>query len=422
MQKNQLDASLLSVFRLFVGIRLAFTALTLLASSWFGPRFTRFEAVPVLSVLDAAFLLAYLSWPWLRRKFGPAYLPVALLIATVGPILENFYILDLQVNTAEIIQVRALAGQWQVIILLLVPVILIAWQYSFRTVVVSLLSLAAVDMTLIASIGSSSEMRLGPGLSIVFFRTLIFLLIGYTINRLAAELRMQNSRLAQANQQLASNANTVEQLTISRERNRMARELHDTLAHSLSAVAVQLEAASALWESDGQQARAMVDRSLHLTRDGLNEARRAIQALRTAPLEDLGLNLALRTLALSEAERGGYAVQLDLPDEMPRIDPGAEHSLYRIAEEALRNAAWHSSAAHVSLRMALTAGLLEMTIEDDGCGFVDGAVLQAEHYGLRGMRERAEALGAEFKIITKPDQGTSIHLVMEANYGQSPDM
>jgi signal transduction histidine kinase len=318
--------------------------------------------------------------------------------------------------------VRALAGQWQVIILLLVPVILLAWQYSFRAVVLSLLGLAALDMSLIVSISGSSDLRLGPGISIVLFRTLVFLLIGYTIDRLAVEQRTQNARLAQANQQLASTANTLEQLTISRERNRMARELHDTLAHSLSAVAVQLEAASALWDSDAQQARAMVERSLHLTRDGLNEARRAIQALRTAPLEDLGLNLALRTLALSEAERGGYSIQLDLPDEMPRIDPETEHSLYRIAEEALRNAAWHSSATHVRMRMAFDAGRLEMAIEDDGCGFMDDAVLQAEHYGLRGMHERAEALGAEYKITTQPNQGTSVHLEMEVNHGQSPDL
>jgi signal transduction histidine kinase len=74
------------------------------------------------------------------------------------------------------------------------------------------------------------------------------------------------------------------------------------------------------------------------------------------------------------------------------------------------------------MRMSFDAGRLEMIIEDDGCGFVDDPMLQAEHYGLRGMRERAEAMGADFKITTQPDQGTSVHLEMEVNHGQSSDL
>jgi signal transduction histidine kinase len=162
----------------------------------------------------------------------------------------------------------------------------------------------------------------------------------------------------------------------------------------------------------------MLDRSLELTRNGLNEARRAIQALRVAPLDDLGLNLALRNLAISEAERGGYQLELDLPEEMPRLQPEAEHGVYRIAEEALRNIAWHADAKIVKVKMGFDDGRLEMEIRDDGCGFIDDPQLQAEHFGIRGMRERAEGLGGKLVINSQADRGTEVHLEMGVKHGK----
>lgn len=417
MRRKLFDPSLLSVFRLFVGLRLIFSVLMLIAGNWFGERFARLNIATEAGLVETVLLLGYLSWPWLGDKLGKIYLPIALLVATVGPVVENYFSLNFQLNS-DVFQVRTLAGQWQLIILLLLPVILIAWQYSFRTLVLSLLGLAALDSILFSTLSLPLELHAGPAFAIVLFRTAVLLLIGFSINRLSTEQREQNKRLAKANQQLASSANTLEQLTISRERNRMARELHDTLAHSLSAVAIQLEATNSLWDADPQQARSMLERSLNQTRDGLNEARRAIQALRSSPLDDLGLNLALRNLATSEGERGGYAVTIDIPEEMPRMDPEAEHGIYRIAEETLRNIDWHAAAKHVNVCMSLDADHLMLEIKDDGCGFVDDPRLQEEHYGLRGMRERAEALGAEFVVQTAPDQGTTVRLEMEVNHGQ----
>lgn len=427
MQSPSLDSGdrgLLSVFRLFVIIRIVFSLITLIASLNLQIRFSLFsnltaetrlipsDLIPWISIIESLILLGYLSWPWLNKKLGNIYLPIALIIGTIAPIVENILAVRLQ-GTEETNLFRATSGQWQVIILLIIPIILISWRYRLRIVIVYCLFLAAIDSLLPILIWPPETPRFWFPFSIVFFRTVMFIFVGYIVNRLSVDQREQNLRLTQANRQLAVSANTLEQLTISRERNRMARELHDTLAHSLSAVAVQLEAVSALWDSDQSKARKMLDQSLMMTRDGLNEARRAIGALRTAPLEDLGLALSLRNLATSEAERGGYSVDVQIPVETPRLPPEVEHSFYRIAEETLRNITRHAEAHHVTVSLTQNGALVEMLFHDDGHGFTDNPGLQSDHFGIRGMRERAESIGARLSVESQPGQGTTVRLQME---------
>jgi signal transduction histidine kinase len=408
MKRSTIDPGVLAVFRLFVGFRLVFSLVTL-------PVANRFEHNSAFAVGETLLLLIYLSVPWLAHKLGRFYLPIALGVATLGPTVENYILLDTRLSQ-EVSQVRAQAGQWQLAILLLVPIILMSWQYRFRIVAIYTLILSVLDGILtVLLIGTFTDRPVMSAVGVPLFRMLIFLLIAYSVSRLANDQRQQNTRLLQANRRLAASANTLEQLTISRERNRMARELHDTLAHSLSALAVQLEAVEALWETDPTQAHAMLDHSLLITRSGLGEARRAIQALRSAPLEDLGLNLALRNLATSEAEHGGFALDLRLPDEMPRLAPEVEHSLYRIAEEALRNVTRHAAARRVQVLLEPRDHDLVMVIKDDGCGFAEGAQSEQNHFGLKGMHERAEMIGAQLAIESRPGTGTNITLQMEEN-------
>jgi signal transduction histidine kinase len=424
MQNPSLDSGdrgLLSVFRLFVLIRLLFSIFTALSGLTGEFRISRLDTIPSLGIIESLLLLGYLSWPWLNKKLGKTYLPIALVIATIAPIVENFWGVGQHV-TEESNMFRAMAGQWQVIILLIIPIILISWRYNLKIVIGYCLFLAVIDSLLPILIWKAETPRDWFPFSIVFFRTIMFIFVGYIVHRLAVDERQQNERLSQANRQLASSANTLEQLTISRERNRMARELHDTLSHSLSAVAVQLEAVSALWDSDQVKARAMLDQSLVMTRDGLNEARRAIGALRTAPLEDLGLALSLRNLATSEAERGGYSVEIHIPDESPRLKPEVEHCFYRIAEETLRNITRHAEAQHVTVSLIQAGAHVEMVFHDDGCGFTDNAGLQSDHFGLRGMRERAEAIGAQLSVDSRPGQGTTVRLQVEVNDDPGSDL
>jgi signal transduction histidine kinase len=213
--------------------------------------------------------------------------------------------------------------------------------------------------------------------------------------------------LARAHGQLTHYAGNLERLTASRERNRVARELHDTLAHSLSGLAVQLEAARSVWRQDSDKARALVDRAQVTARDGLQEVRRALQALRASPLEDLGLMLAIRHLVEGMRERTGCAVELDLPDPPVLSSDAAEQGVFRIVQEALDNIERHAGATHVTVLLAVHGQSWRLVISDDGRGF-DTSGVETGRHGLQGIRERAELLGGTAAWETSPGHGTRL--------------
>ena len=190
----------------------------------------------------------------------------------------------------------------------------------------------------------------------------------------------------------------------------MARELHDTLAHTLSGLAVQLEAVSALWTVNPEQARSMVEKSLGATRSGLGETRRAIQALRASPLEDLGLVRALEDLAKETAGRAGLKLELELPPDIEGLPNEAAHCFYRIGQEAMENAVRHGNGRSLAVKLSGDAAGLFMEIRDDGEGFDPDGVDDGKHFGLKGMRERAELIHASLRIESRSSIGTSLSL------------
>ena len=425
MKKSLFDTSLFSVFRFFVAVRLFYSFFMLLVPRLFvGSRLSRlqfYEPSVLLSVGETIFLLVYLSWPLLRLKLGKFYLPIALGIATIGPIIENYLGIDLH-QLDEFAQLQSIAGQFQVAILLFIPLILISWEYKYKIVLAWCGFQALLEVVATLPIIYDFSPRPFLVFNILLFRTLIYLLVGYVVVRLVSEERQQYSKLATANQRLASYAVTLEQLTVSRERNRMARELHDTLAHTLSAVSIELEAVNALWDNNNEKAKVMLEQSLSMTRSGLNESRRAIQSLRAAPLEDLGLVIALENLARSTAERIGVSLSLELPDDLPSLNPEVEHSVFRISEEALRNVVEHANARHVYVSLCLEDHRLQLEIMDDGSGFVSGSEDSDHHFGLKGMHEYADTIGATLTVESIPDKGTKVLLILEGINDPSSDL
>lgn len=411
MKRTSLEPGLLQIFRWFVAGRLVLLLLS--ACSQLVQPEPRILRYPLLGIVESAFLLCYLSWPWLRDRLGQAYLPLALIVASAGPIVE--YALTVGLRLREGVSgADAIADVWRLILVLFVPLILTAWQYNFRSVIAFCVGTAVLDWALLISLAIMWKSRLGAVAGLVFVRSLLFALVGYVVVRLMREQCAQRKALAQANARLARYAATLEQLATSRERNRLARELHDTLAHTLSAVAVQLEATSALWDNDPAAARTMLEQSLGATRDGLGEARRAIHALRAAPLEDLGLALAIRNLAESVAARAGLALDLQGPEQINGLEPEVEQAVYRIANEALVNVARHADARHLTVRLDRAGGHLTLTVSDDGRGFDAASPPPDEQYGLKGIRERAEMIGAALEIESRPGDGTTVRLTVEA--------
>ena len=421
MNRESLRGGALQVLRIYLAIFTGFSLFALISNLIFGEFAGRFEGLPWLDFPVYALLLLYLSLPWLQKRLGRAYLPLALAAVTLLPMLTS----RLAINTAagpELFRVRLIADQWQVTFMLLVPLILVGWSYSMRVTVAYILGVTAISTALFALPPSPPIAPNPPFFGVALQRTAIFLLVGFVINRLAGEMRRRNHALEQANLQLARTAATREQLVVSRERNRLAREMHDTLAHSLSALSVQLEAVHALWDQQPERARAMLDNSLEITRSGLREARGSIESLRAAPLEDLGLTLALRNLGASIAERSGFTFSADLPEDGVSFPPEVEHVLYRVSEEALRNASRHAGAKQVTLRLAQTGSGAALRIEDDGSGFESSPAALAGHFGLRGMREWADTIGARLDISSRAGGGTAISLEWSGKNDQSLDL
>ncbi len=349
--------------------------------------------------------LGYLSWPRLERTLGGFYLPIAL-VASIGLTIASAagglrLRLDAGLRAEELVR-----GSWILIVVLLVPLIIVAWQYGFRWVLWFCVLTVGAELALTLPLAGRGGI---PGLTLVVIalvRCLFFLPVGYAVARLAQAQREQRAALAAANAQLARYASTLEQLTVSRERNRLAHELHDTLAHGLSAVAVQLEAMRTLWNAQPDAARTLLGEALEATRTALREARRAIGALRASPLEDLGLARAVKALAESEAARGGFV--LDLKIEECKIGSGMEHAIYRIAAEALANVVRHAQARRVTV--VLESGRL--IVADDGRGFDPAAPLDDARFGLTGMRERARIIAATLEIESARGKGTTVRLTV----------
>ncbi|HJX29807.1 MAG TPA: GAF domain-containing sensor histidine kinase [Thermoanaerobaculia bacterium] len=190
------------------------------------------------------------------------------------------------------------------------------------------------------------------------------------------------------------------------ERNRLAREIHDTIAQDFSAIAFQLEAAEALLAQGAEPVRVQrsVTAALGLARKGLEEARRSVLDLRAAPLEGRTLPEALAALA---AEAGSAGLAVTFASEGPAALPSAiEVGLYRIAQEALQNALRHAAASRIALRLQAAPDRVHLTVEDDGRGF-DGAP-EGSRFGLIGMRERARLLGGTFRVESSPGAGTRV--------------
>jgi two-component system, NarL family, sensor kinase len=191
------------------------------------------------------------------------------------------------------------------------------------------------------------------------------------------------------------------------ERNRLAREIHDTLAQGLTATALQLESADALLDAGSEGAHEPLRRALSLTRSNLDEARRSVLDLRAAPLEGRPLSEALSALIDRwEAETGIGARYRAVNGSRP-LPPRVEAALYRICQETLTNVARHAGAERVAIRLVATPERVRLVVEDDGRGFDASRVPEGRH-GIVGMRERAEMLGGTLEVRSGPGAGTRI--------------
>ncbi len=203
------------------------------------------------------------------------------------------------------------------------------------------------------------------------------------------------------------------------ERRSLARELHDDTLQSL--IALNQHVQMALLQADPQQRQSLLDLQARVT-ETIANLRRAIGGLRPIYLEDLGLVAALGMLAQAdpteEPSASRPALKFKVSGAERRLSPEVELSFYRIAQEALNNAMHHSGARQVRMELAFEDQRVCLSVQDDGSGFSipadPGAYAHLGHYGLLGMRERADLIGANFELESKPGQGTCVEVTKKS--------
>jgi len=199
------------------------------------------------------------------------------------------------------------------------------------------------------------------------------------------------------------------QLGVVEERNRLARELHDTLAQGLSAIALHLETADVLLDAPDKldQTRQAVRQALTLTRATLDEARRSVHDLRAAPLEGRTLAVALKNLTQEVATKYNLTSMFTAIGSNRPLPVALEAGLYRVAQEALTNVGTHAQARKVRVELLVTPDKVQLTLQDNGRGF-DVASIIENRYGLTGMTERMKLLGGELQIESEVGKGAKI--------------
>jgi signal transduction histidine kinase len=220
-------------------------------------------------------------------------------------------------------------------------------------------------------------------------------------DRLIAELQEAHRQL-----RLAS-ARDVE-LAALRERNRLAREMHDSLGRALVLIAIKIEAAQRLHAVDPDRAAAEWEATKALVRSTMSDLRSSLAGLRLVALDEQPFRIALAGLALDLERSANVAVTVDVPDEADALDRTVQEALYRVAQEALANVAKHAHARHAWLSLTLDNGVAALLVEDDGVGLAAASPALGAHFGVVGMRERVEGLAGRFTLAPRPNGGVRL--------------
>jgi len=199
------------------------------------------------------------------------------------------------------------------------------------------------------------------------------------------------------------------------ERNRIAREIHDTLAQGYVGISVQLELATRMLHVSKDAAAQQLERTKDLVRSSLAEARSSIWNLRAAgEAETLPARLAamVRTRQQDGGAQLGARLGFEVTGSFRPVERRVEDEVLRIGQEAVRNALRHAGAREIQVALGYDTGWLTLTVSDDGQGF-DPAGVGPGHYGLQGIRERAAEVGARLTVESTPGAGTKVKIAVE---------
>jgi signal transduction histidine kinase len=210
---------------------------------------------------------------------------------------------------------------------------------------------------------------------------------------------------SQSRQRAEALTKEVEKLAANLERTRIARDIHDSLGHTLTTLDIQLEVAQKLRQHDPEKALEALDTAKYLASQCLQDVRLALQTMRQS---DFNLNEALNRLVAQFNQSRLFKIKLDI--NLPQLPLQTSHQIYCILQEGITNIHKHAGATYVNLRGWFTDELIVLMLTDDGKGFNSEQVNSG--FGLRGMQERVQMLGGKLKIDSAPGEGTQIQVII----------
>ncbi len=246
------------------------------------------------------------------------------------------------------------------------------------------------------------------------------IMLGFTLMMAKVILREQHSRqqaekllkaLELSNQQLQDYAEQIETLATIQERTRLARDIHDTLGHYLTAMSIQLEKADVFFEQKPDVVRASIRQSKILADEALREVRHSVGMLRsTSPT--FSLRQALERM-VSRLQSNTVATQLEINGDPDHLSESLLMSLYRVAQEGLTNIQKHAQATEVIVQVAIEPQAVTMLIQDNGCGFKLHRPANQHHgYGLCGLHERLNLVGGSLQVSSEPGLQTQLKILI----------
>jgi signal transduction histidine kinase len=259
---------------------------------------------------------------------------------------------------------------------------------------------------IVGDVSAGLALLLPYGGGFVFFATISTILVRQQNEWQRAERLL--AELEDAHRQLQAYAVQVESLAVAEERNRLAREIHDSLGHYLTAITMQLEAAGKLVATQPEQAAESIAKAEEMARESLAEVRRSVAALRTSPLDAAALGDAIGEI-VENLRDGGIATTFTIAGQVRPLPIQSKMTLYRAAQEGLTNVRKHANASAVEVTLAHQPEQVTLTIVDNGTGRRGG---KNEGFGLLGLHERVTLLGGTLEAGDDPTGGFRLHIAI----------
>ena len=282
---------------------------------------------------------------------------------------------------------------------------------------IAIFSLAMIVTLLFSDVGPLFGLVMG-----ILYGAICFLVGGYAYQvqnaRAAHDQNEQTfNELQTAHRQLEGYASQLASLAVEHERNRLARELHDSVTQTVFSMNLAAQSAHLLLDKEPHRTAGQLLRLEELAASALSEIQSLVSQLKPRSVIEEGLPTALRGLVVEQKVRSGLQTSLEIHGEGP-LSGTVATSLYSIAHEALINVAKHSGACEAIIRLSLDRDHTCLEIEDHGRGFDPTAILdQRGHLGLAGMSERAREIGWNLSVLSRPGQGTHIRVTGDPSGG-----